>query len=203
MRPASWHRSEFVRRNYSALCGYPSRLKLLGPLPSFQENLAALNVLRRLLANWPAQPDFLREVRFPYLDRDFLEFMYAIPREQVVGVGKRRFLMKRALAGIVPTELLNRRRKAFVPEVPKKGGSSTWPHSAEVDKYKVSSSFGIIDEVRLEEALQKGHLNKDHLPIDILRNPATLEAWLRHLISRGVLINSMCTTRESRSCVYR
>ena len=55
-----------------------------------------LNVLRRLLENWPLQVEMLREVRFPYLDLDFLEFMYAVPREQIVGVGKRRFLMKRA-----------------------------------------------------------------------------------------------------------
>ena len=59
--------------------------------------------------------ELLREIRFPYFDRDFLEFMYAIPREQIVRVGQRRSLMKRALVGIVPDELLNRRRKTFVP----------------------------------------------------------------------------------------
>src|SRR5207253_8976270 len=46
---------------------------------------------------------------------DLLEFVYAIPREKIVRVGMRRALMRRALVGIVPDELLNRKRKFFVP----------------------------------------------------------------------------------------
>ena len=71
-----------------------------------------LDAERRLQARVSLRPELLREVRYPYLDRNFLEFMCAIPREQVVGVGKRRFLMKRALVGIVPGDLLHRRRTA-------------------------------------------------------------------------------------------
>ena len=120
MHPAPWFHPDFVRRNRAALCGYPSRVKLFGPLPSFQENIHKLDSMRRLLANWALQSELLREIRYPYFDRDFLEFLYAIPREQIVRVGQRRSLMKRALVGIVPNELLNRRRKAFVPQEPKK-----------------------------------------------------------------------------------
>ena len=87
-------------------------MKLFGPLPSFQDNIDNLNGERRLLASCPLQSELLREVRFPYLDRDLLEFMYAIPREQIVRVGQRRSLMKRALVGIVPDELLNRKTKS-------------------------------------------------------------------------------------------
>jgi asparagine synthase (glutamine-hydrolysing) len=78
MRPARWFRPSFVRRNYAALCGYPSRVKLFGPLPSFQDNVVTLNVLRRTLTHSPLHPQMLREIRFPYLDRDLLEFLYAI-----------------------------------------------------------------------------------------------------------------------------
>jgi asparagine synthase (glutamine-hydrolysing) len=53
------------------------------------------------------------EYRYPYLDRDLVEFLFAIPREQLVRPGRRRSLMRRALQGIVPSLILERRRKAF------------------------------------------------------------------------------------------
>ncbi len=198
IRPAPWFHPDFVRRNYVALCGYPSRVKLFGPLPSFQQNLVMLNVLRRLLANWDLQPQMLREVRLPYLDRDFLEFLYSIPREQIVGVGKRRFLMKRALVGIVPDELLNRRRKAFVPQEPKTDRSTEWPRFADIDKHMVSNSIGIIDQNGFEDALQKARRNDD-VPIGILRDTLELESWLCHLTIQRVLTTSMSTERQSDS----
>jgi len=201
MRPAPWFRPDFVRRNYAALCAYPSRMKLFGLLPAFQENVAALNVLRRLLADWPLHAELLSEVRFPYLDRDFLEYMYAIPHEQIVGVGKRRFLMKRSLVGIVPDELLDRRRKAFVPPEPKKDTSTESLKLAELGQHLVGSSMGIIDPNRFSEALEKARSNKD-VPIRLLGRTLTLEAWLRHLIRQSVLTNSMSTTRQSHSSPF-
>lgn len=194
--PAPWFDAGFVRRNRVALCAYPSRLKLFGPLPSFQENIAVLNVLRRLLANLALRPEMLHEIRFPYLDREFLEFMYAVPREEIVGVGKRRFLMKRALVGIVPDELLNRRRKAFVPQEPKKDSSMEWPCLADLGPHLVGSSIGIIDPDRFLEALQKARHN-EAVPIRLLRCTLTLEAWLRHLTVHGGLTNTKSTKRQT------
>ena len=58
------------------------------------------------------------EYRYPYLDRDLVEFLFAIPREQLIQPGRRRYLMRRALQGIVPREILERRRKAFISRAP-------------------------------------------------------------------------------------
>jgi asparagine synthase (glutamine-hydrolysing) len=144
----------------------------------------------------------LREIRFPYLDRDFLEFLYAIPREQIVGVGKRRFLMKRALAGIVPDDLLNRRRSWGVhqesrPE-PKKDGEREWNNLVERGQQIVSSSIGIIESTRFLEALQKTWVNDEVLTHN-LRRTLSLESWLRHLTAQGVLKNSMSTKEKNSS----
>ena len=196
MRPAHWIHPSFVHRNYAALSGYPSKVKILGPLPSFQENIVTLDVLRRLFANWSLHPEFLRETRFPYLDRDFLEFVYAIPRVQVVGVGKRRFLMKRALLDIVPAELLNRRRKAFIPQESKKDNSTEWPSLVKLGHHIFASSLGIVDSPRLFEALQKANRNAD-VPIRILKRTLTLEFWLRHLAVHKVLTYPMSTSRAT------
>jgi asparagine synthase (glutamine-hydrolysing) len=184
--PAPWLHPAFVRRNRAALRGYSSRTKFFGALPSFQDNLHVLDGDRMLLARSALQPAFLREVRLPYLDRDLLEFIFAIPREQIVRVGQRRSLMKRALVGIVPDELLNRRRKPFPSLGPGKTSSPAWPSFSEVGQPMVCADLGIIDVPKFREALQKARGNE---PVHSagLTQILTIESWLRHLTVHGVL----------------
>lgn len=54
-----------------------------------------------------------REYRYPYLDRDLDDFLMRVPREQLLAPGRRRTLMRRALSGIMPLEVIERRRKGF------------------------------------------------------------------------------------------
>ena len=185
--PARWLHPGFVRRNCAALYGYPSRTELFGPLPSFQDNLRALDGDRMLLARSPLQPEFLREVRFPFLDRDLLEFVFAIPREQIVRVGQRRSLMKRALVGIVPDELLNRRRKTFVPPESRKDAAAAWPSLAELGERLITRDLGIIDLERFQEALEGGTQGAEEISSASLTHTLTIESWLRHLATHGVL----------------
>ena len=181
-----WLHPGFVGRNHAAFCGYPIRVKLFGSLPSFQDNVAKLEYLRRVVAYSIHSPELLREIRYPYLDRDILEFIFAIPREQIVHVGKRRFLMKRAVVGIVPNELLNRRRKLFVPPEPEKHYSTEWPSVEEIGQHIAGSSAGIIDLDRFGEALQKARRN-EVVPIESLKRTLTLESWLRHLVTKQII----------------
>lgn len=53
------------------------------------------------------------EMRYPYLDRTLFSFLASIPRSQVLGPGRRRHLMRRALRGIVPALVLERPTKWF------------------------------------------------------------------------------------------
>src|SRR5439155_1328487 len=77
-RPLPWLQPKFVKRYRAALTGYPSRTNVFGPLPSFQASVGTLQHLQKQLARiaLPFEPTF--EKRYPYLDRDLLEFMYAI-----------------------------------------------------------------------------------------------------------------------------
>jgi asparagine synthase (glutamine-hydrolysing) len=200
MGPPPWLNPEFVRRNRAAFCGYPFRVKLFGPLPSFQDHIDKLEINRRFVAYWRLSSEFLCEVRYPYYDRDFLEFMYAIPRVQIVRVGQRRALMKRALAGIVPDEVLNRRRRAFVRQDPKKGNPSEWPSESQIGQHLTSGSLGMIDSHGLLEALRKARRNQE-VPIKSLMKTLTLESWLRHLTSQGVLNDSLDTRGQEHLSV--
>src|SRR5262249_14853412 len=96
-RPAPWLNPGFVKRNRPALQGYENKLKLFGPLPTFQENISTLQALQRQLGCEALPSGPLYEKRYPYLDRGLLEFMYSVPRQQLVRPGQRRSLMRRAL----------------------------------------------------------------------------------------------------------
>jgi asparagine synthase (glutamine-hydrolysing) len=186
MRPAPWLQSSFVKRHWAALTGYPSRTKLFGPLPSFQGNVGTLDALRRQLARTalPFEPPF--EKRYPYLDRGLLEFMFAIPREQLVRPTQRRSLMRRALVGIVPDEILNRKTKAFVARSPMVAISNDWAHFAEMTQNMLSSSLGIVDPERISDALQKVRRGEE-LPIVTLKRTLFLEDWLKDLRALGIM----------------
>src|SRR5216684_623040 len=168
-RPAPWLNPAFVKRNRVALQGYKTRLKFFGPLPTFQENVSTLQVLQRQLSCDVLSSDLPREKRYPYLDRGLLEFMYAIPREQLVRPGQRRSLMRRALVGIVPDELLNRKRKAYVARSPLAAISADWTRYTEMSQHMVSSSLGIVEGGEFLEALDKARHGRDVLLVSLLR----------------------------------
>jgi asparagine synthase (glutamine-hydrolysing) len=195
VRPAPWLQSSFVRRHWAALTGYPSRTTLFGPLPSFQENVSTLDALRRQLARTalPFEPPY--EKRYPYLDRDLLAFMFAIPREQLVRPTQRRSLMRRALVGIVPDEILNKKGKAFVVRSPMVAISNDWAHFAEMTQNMLSSSLGIVDPEGISEVLRKV-LHGEEVPMITLRRTLRLEDWLKDLRASGII--NLDTTLRSK-----
>jgi asparagine synthase (glutamine-hydrolysing) len=188
-RPAAWFHPAFIKRNRVALTGYEDRTKIFGSLPSFQGNIGTLDALRRQLACSDLSSDLPREKRYPYLDRGLLEFMYSVPREQLVRPGQRRSLMRRALVGMVPDELLNRKRKAFVTRGPRVGIAAEWPHLLELGQNMLMSSLGIADSTRFVEALQKARQGVD-VPVVTLMRTLGIELWLRSLTTMNVLGNA-------------
>jgi|HubBroStandDraft_6_1064221.scaffolds.fasta_scaffold00575_11 asparagine synthase (glutamine-hydrolysing) len=184
--PAPWLCSAFLKENRTALRGYETRLKLFGPLPSFQENTSTLALLRRQLSCEGRPPEPAYEKRFPYVDRQLLEFLFAIPREQLVRPGQRRSLMRRALAGIVPEEILNRKRKPFVVRAPLVKLSTDWRDLLETNQQMVSSSLNIVDAKVFRQTLQTA-LDGQQVGIVPLMRTLGIELWLRAVKPYGVL----------------
>jgi len=176
---ALWLSPDFVRRNRLALCGYRKRLTLFGALPSFQENLVALDALRRQVAISPAacEPHF--EKTYPYLDRDLLEFLYAVPREQLVRPGQRRSLVRRALRGTVPPEILNRRRKAFLSRspMPNPAGNDAGFHPT---RDATHGPLHFLDPDALFAVLKMAREGRE-VPLLPLKRTFLIERWLREL----------------------
>jgi len=185
-RPVAWLEAAFVSKHRHALQGYDKRLTLFGTLPSFQDNVQTLEAVRRQLACSPAPSSPPYEKCYPYLDRDLLEFLFAVPRDQIVRASQRRSLMRRALATIVPAEILSRRRKAFVVRSPVITIIAEWPALMQTAAHMASDSFGIVHTLRFVQALREA---REGRPISLARMMRTLdlENWLRHVQEFGVL----------------
>jgi len=126
------------------------------------------------------------EKTVPYLDRSLLEFLYAIPRDQIVRPGQRRSLMRRAMAGIVPDEILNRKRKAFPIHTPIAAISSHWSSLVASNTSMAIEELGIIDAGLFAEALNLAVRGRNVAIVPLART-LTLELWLRQLIKAGVV----------------
>jgi asparagine synthase (glutamine-hydrolysing) len=186
LSPAPWLDPNFVARQRLALTGYESRIRLFGPLPTFQENLSTIDALRRQLGSnvLPAGPTY--DKCYPYLDRDLLEFLFAVPREQLLRPGQRRSLMRRALVGIVPAEILNRKRKAFVARRTLLAISDQFDELSGTLDPMLTGSLGIINPSAFHRELQKARAGRETFPIALLRTIG-IEAWLRNLAAGGLL----------------
>jgi asparagine synthase (glutamine-hydrolysing) len=115
--------------------------------------------------------------------------MYSVPREQLVRPGQRRSLMRRALAGIVPDELLNRKRKAYISRAPIAKISAEWSRYVDFTQHMLSSSMGIVDGKKFSEALQKARQGKEVAIINLMRTLG-IEDWLQQLTRSKLLIVS-------------
>lgn len=185
MRPAVWLDRSFVKRHRAALTGYSRRLRLFGDLPSFQENLRSLDGLRRQLGctALPSTPPCER--RYPYLDRDLLEFLFAIPQEQLVRPGHRRSLMRRSLGTLVPAEILNRRRKAFLARSPLLGISREWQTMLELTQAHLSGPIRIVDCSQWVNSWNQARRSSSFASIQFAR-VFSLVRWLEYLKKRRV-----------------
>jgi asparagine synthase (glutamine-hydrolysing) len=179
-RPVSWLNANFAHRNWLVLQGYPFRIKLFGRLPSFQENIATFEALQRQLACESTNPKLIYETRYPYLDRGLLEFLFAVPRDQLVRPGQRRSLMRRSLLGIVPKEILDRKRKAYVARTPMAALSRRYASLTEMTEHMSAGSWSIVDPNALRETLQKA---RDGCAVSVVGLIRTMEVevWLQQI----------------------
>jgi asparagine synthase (glutamine-hydrolysing) len=125
-----------------------------------------------------------------------LEFLYAIPSTQLVRPGQRRSLMRRALLGIVPNEVLNRKRKAFVARAPLTAICTEFSALLALAQNSISSSLGIVDGAAFADVLRKGRDGQQVPLIPVMRTVA-IECWLRALRDSNVCVPVSSETPEN------
>jgi asparagine synthase (glutamine-hydrolysing) len=177
MDQPSWLAPDFVREYGEALAGYPRRIRLFAVRPPFDEAMMTVDALRRQIAALAPPRDPVYERRYPFLDRDLLEFLFAIPREQLVRPGERRSLMRRAFRGIVPDEILDRKRKGFRARSSLAALTSERETLEDLTTGMRLDSLGIVRESEFRAALETARRGGE-LSAQCLRALA-VEIWLR------------------------
>ena len=196
----TWLTKEFSERNRAFLGFSQPRISLFGPLPSMQANLWSLDVLRRQFACTPLASQPAYEWRYPFMDRDLVSFCFSIPREQLVRPHQRRSLMRRALAGLVPREVLERQRKAYVSRGLVNALTAAWSRLGP-DKELVLEELGVANGAMLSESVRDAEHGRDVSIISLLRT-LTLEHWLRNLQRESQLANVQAITRRRQGATH-
>jgi asparagine synthase (glutamine-hydrolysing) len=127
------------------------------------------------------------EYRYPLLDRDLADFLLRVPPVQIRRPGNRRSLMRRAMRGIVPIEVLERKRKAF----PARALSLfLLDHRHQINALFRESrlgAMGYIDETKFRRELYRSDFDQTKP----LTKMIGLELWLRN-----GLVSSIDTVSE-------
>lgn len=181
-----WLSSDFRETYSNAVRGYPRRFHFFGARPSFQDSLHTLEALRRQLSCYPPAANPCYRKSYPYLDRDLLEFLFRIPPDQLLRPGQRRSLMRRALNGVVPQELLNRKRKAFVLHGPLMAIPAKSSNLVVKTEHMLSATLGILVPQRFLTALEQAHAG-ERVAITPLIRAFGLERWFRNAKQWGAL----------------
>ncbi len=141
--------------------------------------LRLLALVRESLPHLRPQARVRVEYRYPMLDRDLLEFLIQIPRNQLIRPGERRSLMKRSVGKLLPREIVNRRRKAVVSQGPLRAIVSRHIEIASLFKDSLLESLGFIDTLTLKRCLAEVVQGKEISFYPAIRRAIEMELWLR------------------------
>ncbi len=183
-----WIASAFARQHSLA------RLNL-GPLESFgfrlpssKEYARTLITMARQMAHTQPPPRTVLENSYPCLDQDLVEFIISVPASQLLRPGERRSLMRRALVGILPPEILSRRTKATSSRWYMVALEKGWSDLRDILTDPLCSRLGYIKQNNFQQALLAVKNGKLRLDMVRLLKAICLELWLRDAAKRGVVV---------------
>jgi asparagine synthase (glutamine-hydrolysing) len=191
---APWINPDFSRR-------YRLAVRQLGPLgrfgfwlPSRRDSAQSVVTMARQMSYLSSEGLACEERRYPFLDQSLVEFLLAIPARQLLRPGQRRSLMRRALSGIVPAEVLWRKTKGFVTKRVLTAFDDNWPELEALLSAPLSGKLKYIDAARFLANLRAAK-NGEARHMMCLLKTLYLEAWLRNVVDRGLLdVASMART---------
>ena len=118
------------------------------------------------------------EYRYPFLDRDLVDFLLRVPRSVLLKPGRRRAMMRRALRGIVPEEILERKRKAYQVRGPLLAFQRNRGHIEKLLADSLLVQGQVVHAEALRSALDDACAGSSLYAPALIRTIA-LELWLR------------------------
>lgn len=179
-----WIRAQFARR-------YGVRCRQLEDIEGFwcwrpgpRDAVQTITTLSKDLTQ--ATPSKL-EQRYPYLDQNLVEFLTTIPFDQLLRPGQRRSLMRRALARLLPTEILHRKTKVSAARCYPITVEKHWNEIEHILAVGISSQLGYINLHELRTDLLR--LRNGDVPPYLVRllKALSLEFWLQDIFTRRIV----------------
>lgn len=177
-----WITKSLVRRHHSAITQAFDEVNLWPP--SQRAYTQALATLARQLGQFLPGPE---ERRYPYLDQNLVEFILAIPCEQLIRPGDRRSLMRRALRGLLPSEVLARRTKATGDRYYLRVVEKHWDEIHTIFTDPHTARLGYIDKIEFQRTLRSLKHGQISPRLFQLVKALSLEFWIRNLESRQIV----------------
>jgi asparagine synthase (glutamine-hydrolysing) len=154
-------------------------------LPSRQECARTVVAMSRLMAKSEDSIEG-REIGYPYLDQELVEFLLSIPREQLIRPGERRSLMRRALRSVVPDEILLRRTKGTAARRPLLAVAAEWKDLDKLLHSSLSAQCGYVNQLKFHDAMLAAKGGDAPQLVRLLRT-LSFELWLQNLVHRGLI----------------
>lgn len=181
-----WYRKDFARRTRLRYRQSAANEAFGFWLPTRRSLIGCVQAMACNLATTPARSSVLEEITYPYLDQNVIEFVLATPADQWLRPGERRSLMRRALAGIVPAEILARKTKQFAARTPAVMLDQHWSEIQAVFCGSINTKLGYVDDAELLKIVGDLRAGKTASLVRILWT-ISLEFWLRDLAQRELL----------------
>jgi asparagine synthase (glutamine-hydrolysing) len=153
--------------------------------PHRLDNASTWWSIMETLPHTTPQALFRPEYRYPMLDKDLVNYLFSIPREQLLRPGRRRSLMRRALTNIVPPEILERRRKAYQLRAPLNAIGSAYAKLHRLLHTSAVADRGLVNTGALLGELERTATGSAEWYQPLLRAIA-YELWLQASDRRGV-----------------
>jgi asparagine synthase (glutamine-hydrolysing) len=196
-RVEAWIREDFAQRTNLAIRQMSVDEYFGLRLPTRRSCIVGVFLMASKLAKHTPRLSALEEARYPYLDQNLIEFILSIPASQLLRPGNRRSLMRRALAGIVPQDILSRRTKQVGARTPVLVLERHWDELQSVYETSLSSSLGYVHEDRFLKVISDACAGKTVPLVRVLR-VISLEYWLRSLARRGLLYTPAAFSSSAR-----
>jgi len=175
---ARLYERHFVKRTNMAerLLGVPDRADFGSRASRYSWKL--LQSLIRELSSGFYTPLCDAEISYPFTHRPLIEFMLAIPIEQKVRPGETRSVVRRALRGLVPDEVVNRKKKLINKAAVCRAVEREWSRFNQVLRSPLVCERGYVDRGGLKEILVRARNCESSALVVLTLIP--IERWLRN-----------------------
>jgi asparagine synthase (glutamine-hydrolysing) len=182
LRVQPWIKEEFAKRTKRTCQSLTIDERSWFSSPTRRSCMRGVHLMANKMAKRTSSRSTTEETRYPYLDRDLIEFILSIPAQQLLRPGDRRSLMRRSLATVVPQEILSRRTKQFGARTPARALALHLDQIRQLFEPSLSSQMGYIDSACfIEEVSRSGHGKE--IPVVGMIRTISLELWIRSLAS--------------------